>query len=240
MTQPLLEDITPNKTHKQPQNVGKLAHFPPSYVLLVDDDPAVRSFLKRSLEGGGYITKQAGSAAEALDMIVAETPSLVLCDIRMPGEDGLWLAERLHARWPLIPVIMATAIDDLETVRQSRRVGAVDYITKPIAPDQLLQVLRRAISAPKEAILPAENSEDAADAAWPAGERQASNEAKSDAEYRLEFPVRCPACGERIETLKAIRLIRSQVNFTSTLPRRGRVLACPHCLAVVSAELSNF
>ena len=128
----------PNETHEQPQNVGKLAHFPASYVLLVDDDPAVRNFLKRCLEGGGYITKQAGSAAEALDMIVAEAPSLVLCDIRMPGEDGLWLAERLHARWPLIPVIMATAIDDLETVRQSRRVGAVDYITKPIAPDRVL------------------------------------------------------------------------------------------------------
>lgn len=237
MMQPLLDEIRPNKTHEQPQNVGKLAHFPPSYVLLVDDDPAVRNFLKRCLEGGGYITKQAGSAAEALDMIVAEAPSLVLCDIRMPGEDGLWLAERLHARWPLIPVIMATAIDDLETVRQSRRVGAVDYITKPIAPDQLLQVLRRAMSAPNEAILPAENSEDSA---WPAGDRQASNEARSDAEYRLEFPVRCPACGERIETLKAVRLIRAQVNFTSTLPRRGRLLACPHCLAVVPAELSNF
>jgi CheY-like chemotaxis protein len=237
MMQPLLDDITPHETRKQPHNVGKLAHFPPSYVLLVDDDPAVRSFLKRCLEGGGYITKQAGSAAEALDLIVAEAPSLVLCDIRMPGEDGLWLAERLQARWPLIPVIMATAIDDLETVRQSRRVGAVDYITKPIAPDQLLQVLRRAITAPSEAIPPAENSEDVA---WSAGERQASNEPKSDAEYRLEFPVRCPACGERIETLKAVRLIRAQVNFTSTLPRRGRLLACPHCLAIVPGELSNF
>lgn len=227
----------PNQTHEQPHNVGKLAHFPSSYVLLVDDDAAVRSFLKRCLEGGGYITKQAGSAAEALDMIVAEAPSLVLCDIRMPGEDGLWLAERLHARWPRIPVIMATAIDDLETVRRSRQVGAVDYITKPIAPDQLLQVLRRAISAPIEAIPPAESSEDAA---WPAGDRQPSNEGKGEAEYRLEFPVRCPACGERIETLKAVRLIRAQVNFTSTLPRRGRVLACPHCLAIVPAELSNF
>ena len=41
-------------------------------------------------------------------------------------------------------------------------------------------------------------------------------------------------------TLKAIRLVRTQVNFTSTLPRRGRVIACPICLAVVPAELSNF
>jgi len=61
-----------------------------------------------------------------------------------------------------------------------------------------------------------------------------------DAEYTLESPVKCPACGERVTTLKAVRLIRAQVNFTSTLPRRGRVIACPHCLAVVPAELSNF
>ena len=63
---------------------------------------------------------------------------------------------------------------------------------------------------------------------------------KIEAEYTLECPVRCPACGERIATLKAVRLIRSQVNFTSTLPRRGRVIACPHCLAVIPAELTNF
>jgi DNA-directed RNA polymerase subunit RPC12/RpoP len=67
-----------------------------------------------------------------------------------------------------------------------------------------------------------------------------SHEKKVEAEYMLECPVRCLACGERITTLKAVRLIRSHVNFTSTLPRRGRVIACPHCLAVIPAELTNF
>jgi hypothetical protein len=61
-----------------------------------------------------------------------------------------------------------------------------------------------------------------------------------DAEYSLESPVRCPACGETISTLKAIRLLRVHVNFTSTLPRRGRVVVCPHCCAIVPAELTNF
>jgi hypothetical protein len=41
-------------------------------------------------------------------------------------------------------------------------------------------------------------------------------------------------------SVKAVRLVRAQVNFTSALPRRGRVIVCPHCLAVISAELSNF
>jgi hypothetical protein len=65
-------------------------------------------------------------------------------------------------------------------------------------------------------------------------------EKKFEAEYTLESPVRCPVCGERITTVRAVRLLRSKVNFTSTLPRRGRVMTCPQCLAVIPAELTNF
>jgi hypothetical protein len=71
----------------------------------------------------------------------------------------------------------------------------------------------------------------------PAGSSTAAN---ADAVYRLETPVRCAQCGETITTLKAVRLLRTQVNFTSTLPRRGRVLTCPSCLCMVAAELTNF
>jgi hypothetical protein len=61
-----------------------------------------------------------------------------------------------------------------------------------------------------------------------------------EAEYALESPVRCHACGETVSTLKAVRLLRTQVNFTSTLPRRGRVIVCPMCHVMVPAELTNF
>ena len=60
-----------------------------------------------------------------------------------------------------------------------------------------------------------------------------------DAVYRLETPVKCPHCGDNVSTLKAVRLLRDQVNFTSTLPRRGRVVACPNCQAILPAELTN-
>lgn len=60
-----------------------------------------------------------------------------------------------------------------------------------------------------------------------------------DAVYRLESAVKCPHCGQTITTLKAVRLLRDQVNFTSTLPRRGRVVACPNCQAILAAELTN-
>jgi hypothetical protein len=63
--------------------------------------------------------------------------------------------------------------------------------------------------------------------------------AQSEAAYALEAPVHCPSCRERITELRVVRLLRTKVNFTSTLPRRGRVMICPVCATVVSGELGN-
>ncbi len=205
---------------------------PGSYVLVVDDESVVRDFLIRCLEQWGYEGQQAENAAEALELMVDRPASLVLCDIRMPGQDGLWLAERIRAHWPKTAIVMATALDDFQTVSRSRQLGVTDYINKPIKPDQLRDVLRRALAA-SQAEPPEEEPA-------PIQEPPRMTDAKTEAEYTLESPVRCPACGERITTVKAVRLIRAQVNFTSTLPRRGRVIACPYCLAVIPAELTNF
>ena len=61
-----------------------------------------------------------------------------------------------------------------------------------------------------------------------------------EAEYIVESPVKYPYCNTELEVLKVVRLLRTRVNFTSTLPRRGRVLACPECQKIVSAELAGF
>jgi hypothetical protein len=50
----------------------------------------------------------------------------------------------------------------------------------------------------------------------------------------------CPFCGESLKSLQVVRLLRSRVNFTSTLPRRGRVIVCPECKKIISAELAGF
>jgi hypothetical protein len=57
--------------------------------------------------------------------------------------------------------------------------------------------------------------------------------------YSLELPARCPHCRELIRTLRVLRLKRTQVTFTSTLPRGGRILVCPECERIVSAELAT-
>lgn len=235
MTQHFVPGTAPSQTVQEERGRAlQSAHDPASYVLVVDDEPLVRAFLTRCLEGWGYAVKQAGSAAEALEIMMTHPASVVLCDIKMPGSDGLWLAERLRAHWPHTPIVMASGIDDDETVRKSRDLGAVDFITKPIVAERLLEILRRTTA------IPSGGRGTSKDSAAGAAEVSLPPQTKSDAEYALECPVRCPACGERIETVKAVRLLRSQVNFTSTLPRRGRVIACPVCLAVIPAELTNF
>ena len=57
--------------------------------------------------------------------------------------------------------------------------------------------------------------------------------------YSLEFPVQCPHCEEEIRTFKVFRLLRAQVSFTSTLPRKGYVIVCPECERPISSELSG-
>src|SRR5262245_48679859 len=74
----------------------------------------------------------------------------------------------------------------------------------------------------------------------PTGTAPGGDTPEAEAEYTLEYPLKCPWCNMDLEVLKVVRLLRTKVNFTSTLPRRGRVLACPNCQKVISAELAGF
>lgn len=67
----------------------------------------------------------------------------MLCDVQMPGHDGLWLAERVHEHWPQTAIIMATSAVDMETVITSRKIGALSYVTKPFGRELLFQALRK-------------------------------------------------------------------------------------------------
>ncbi len=113
-------------------------------VLIVDDEQQFREILTRWLTKWGYGVKDVGSALEALDVMKADPVDIVMCDVSMPGHDGLWLAKQLHVMWPQTAVIMSTAHDDSQTVRTSRTLGAVAYVTKPFDPDLVRQALDRA------------------------------------------------------------------------------------------------
>ena len=113
-------------------------------VLVVDDEAGIRMLLTRMLKDWGYGVRDVASATEALELIATDPPEIVLCDVSMPEHDGLWLAEQVHAKWPHISIIMSTAHQDPHTVRTSRKVGAVAYVTKPFVPYMVQEALERA------------------------------------------------------------------------------------------------
>jgi CheY-like chemotaxis protein len=115
-----------------------------AYVLVVDDEDAIRRLLMRWLAGWGYESKEAANAEDAIDIMAAEAADILLCDVMMPVHDGIWLAEQVRARWPQTAVIMASSAQDMDTVMRMRKQGAVDYVTKPFGREMLRQALQRA------------------------------------------------------------------------------------------------
>ena len=113
-------------------------------VLVVDDEEAIRRLLIRWLSSWGYESREAVSADDAIVQMQADPASIMLCDVMMPGHDGIWLAEQVRQRWPQTLVIMASSAQDMETVLKMRKHGVVDYVTKPFGREMLLQALRRA------------------------------------------------------------------------------------------------
>ncbi len=117
-----------------------------AYVLVVDDEEAIRRLLTRWLTGWGYEAKEAANADDALEIMAAEPAEIILCDVMMPVHDGIWLTEQVRGRWPQTAVIMASSAQDMETVMRMRKQGAVDYVTKPFGREMLRQALQRAIT----------------------------------------------------------------------------------------------
>lgn len=107
-----------------------------AYLLVVDDVEANRDLLTRRLQREGYLTEMAADGREALAMIAARKPDLVLLDIMMPEMDGYQVLETLKASsdWRDIPVITISAVDEIDSVVRCIEMGAEDYLTKPFNP----------------------------------------------------------------------------------------------------------
>lgn len=114
-------------------------------ILVVDDESGVRELMGRWLRAYGYEVICASSADEALALAAIEPPAIALCDVRMPGRDGLWLASRLRHDHPETAVIMATGVSDVGAAVASLRHGVVDYLTKPFGRDRLRDAVVRAL-----------------------------------------------------------------------------------------------
>jgi len=116
---------------------------PRGRVLVVDDEDVIASTLQEFLQGEGYEVAVAADAPSALALVERFEPDLALCDVQLPGMDGLELLDRLLRVRPEILVLIITAYATVETAVAAFRRGAHDYLMKPVLFDELLTKLDR-------------------------------------------------------------------------------------------------
>lgn len=120
--------------------------MPQERILVVDDEPAVNSIIAAMLSRSGYAATTASGAEEALNCLREDQAyDLVLSDIMMPGTDGIALLDRICIDHPGIPVVLITAVHDVQVATNAFRCGAADYLLKPFKRFQLESVVGRAI-----------------------------------------------------------------------------------------------
>ncbi len=113
-------------------------------VWIVDDDRSIRWVLEKALAREGIPFKSFASAYEVLQALPVTQPQVLVSDIRMPGESGLVLLNKVKERYPQIPVIIMTAYSDLDSAVAAFQGGAFEYLPKPFDVDHALALIRRA------------------------------------------------------------------------------------------------
>lgn len=119
---------------------------PTGNVLIIDDEPVLRQTFTRILKQAGCHVTTAGDGPEALKRLASAKYDLTYLDIHLPGMDGLQVLKEIHRLYPQMPVILFTGHATLQTAMEAIRFGALDYLTKPVDPENLLARTRAALA----------------------------------------------------------------------------------------------
>lgn len=122
----------------------------PFFVHVVDDDVEVRESLADLLRSVGYNVCSYGSAAEFLNVELPDVPACLVLDIRLPGTSGLELQEYLKSIDVRLPVILMTGFGDIPMSVRGMKLGAIDFLTKPVRYQDLLDAVATAIRIDQE------------------------------------------------------------------------------------------
>lgn len=114
------------------------------HVLIVDDERAIRRFLRTSLSAQGYHITEAATGEEALTTTIQSTPDLIILDLGLPGMDGVEVTRHLR-EWTQVPIIILSVIQDEENKIRALDAGADDYLTKPFGIGELMARMRAAM-----------------------------------------------------------------------------------------------
>lgn len=121
-------------------------------ILIVDDEEVVRLSHLRSLEGTDCTTRSAEDGREAIQVMEQHPADVVLLDLRMPDLDGMDVLKVIKTRWPDSEVVVITGYPSIDTAKQAVRLGAFNYLTKPLAPNDLIKAANDAMTQKRWAL----------------------------------------------------------------------------------------
>jgi len=121
-------------------------------VLIVDDEEVVRRAHLRSLADTGCLARAAGDGVEAIRVMEQQPFDVVLLDLRMPGLDGMDVLKTIKTRWPDSEVVVITGFPSIESAKEAVRLGAHNYIAKPVGPDDVIRAANEAITQKRWAL----------------------------------------------------------------------------------------
>jgi len=117
-------------------------------ILIIDDENDLRFVLKRFLSKHGYEVLEASSGKKALELLRSNEVDLILCDFKLDDMDGDVVLKAIKEINSTVPVIIITGYSNIKTAVEVMRLGAIDYVTKPLLPEEILLTIRKAIDAP--------------------------------------------------------------------------------------------
>ena len=121
-------------------------------ILIVDDGEVVRLSYCRSLAGAHCKVELVEDGKEALQAMEQCPADVVLLDLRMPGMDGMSVLKMIKQKWPETEVVIITGYPTVETAKEAVRLGAYDYLAKPVGPDEVVNVTSGAMMQKKWAL----------------------------------------------------------------------------------------
>jgi DNA-binding NtrC family response regulator len=121
-------------------------------ILVVDDEEIVRRSHIRTLASVHCNVEVVPDGNEALRVMAQRPADVVLLDLRMPGMDGMAVLKTIKQRWPETEVVIITGYPTIETAKEAVRLGAYDYLAKPVGPDDVINVANGAVTQKKWAL----------------------------------------------------------------------------------------
>jgi two-component system response regulator HydG len=116
-------------------------------ILIIDDDRDMCLLLKRFLTRHGYEVLESYNGKKSLELLETVEPSLIMCDFRLEDMEGNVLLGKIKERYPHMPVIIITGYSDIKIAVEVMKMGAYDYITKPLFPDEILVTIKQALDS---------------------------------------------------------------------------------------------